>query len=201
MQVHHAVEQGEDGDRDEAEADDVEPAARSADRLAPGSTDGQVTLRHRDGEHAERRHDEEDRAPAERLDEDAADARPERRREDDAEAEDAHRLAALAGAEGVQDDDRRDRLQHAGSEALDHARAEDELEPRAEAADDAAGHERDDRAGVAVAVAVAREQPRRRQHRQRHRAHEAGREPLRSLVAERKDAAHVGDGDVDLQVC
>ena len=125
-QVHHAVEQGEDGDRDQAQADDVEPAARLADRLAAGRVDRQVALRHRRREKAERRDDEEDRAPAERLDEDAADARPERRREDDAEAEDAHRLAALTGAERVQDDDRRDRLQHAGGQPLGDARREDE---------------------------------------------------------------------------
>ena len=55
----------------------------------------------------------------------------------------------------------------------------------------------DDRADVGVAVAVAREQPRRGQHRQRHRPHEAGREPLRALLAEAEDAAHVGHGDVD----
>ena len=54
-----------------------------------------------------------------------------------------------------------------------------------------------DRAGVGVAVAVAREQPRRGQHRQRHRRHEAGRQPLRALLAEREDAAHVGHRDVD----
>jgi len=48
-----------------------------------------------------------------------------------------------------------------------------------------------------VAVAEALQQPRRGQHRERHRRHEAGRETLRALLAEREHAAHVGHRDVD----
>ncbi len=197
IEVDHAVEQRQDRDRDQAEAEKVEPAAFAIDRPAAGRADRQVAARHRHRDQAERRDHEEDRAPAPPLDQHAADARADRRGEDDAEAEDAHRLAALALAEGVQDDDRRNRLQHARGQALGDAHRQDDLEARAEAADHAADHEQRDRADVGVAVAVAVEQPGRGQHRQRHRPHEAGREPLGALLAEGEDVRHVRHGDVD----
>ena len=157
----------------------------------------QIAARELERDDAERRDDEEDRAPAERLDEHAADARPHRRRQHHAEAEHAHRLALLVFLKRVQHDDRGNRLQHAGAQPFDDAHREHRFESLAAATGDAADQQQHDGAAVGAAVAEALEQPRGRQHRNRHRRHEPGRQPLRALLAQGEAPAHVGHRDVD----
>ena len=126
-EMDHAVEQRQDGDRDQAEADERRAAPRAADRRAAGRADRQVAACQRHRDQAERRDDKKiERQPNHStstpptLGPTAAQGPCRSRR--------SHRLAALAVAEGVQDDDRRDRLQHAGGEALGDAHRQDELE-------------------------------------------------------------------------
>ena len=195
--MHHAVEQRQHRDRHQHQAERVEPRTVAVGRHAARRADRQVAPRQQQRRGAERHDDKENPAPAEPLDQHPTDARPDRRRQHDAETEDAHRAALLAGAEGTHDDDGGDGLQHTGCQAFGDTHREHQLERVRQAASHAAEHQQQHRTAVGVAVAEALEQPGRGQHRERHRRHEPGRQPLRALLAEGEDAAHVGHGDVD----
>ena len=75
------------------------------------------------------------------LDQHATDARSDRGRHDDAEAEYPHRLPLDGALERAQDDDRWDRLEHAGRETFRDPHRKHELVVLRHAADDAADHQ------------------------------------------------------------
>lgn len=122
VQRHQAIEKADGAGGGNGQTQPVQAFAMAVGRCAARRIDGHKLQPQPDRGQAQRHHHEEHRAPAHPIHQQTAHAGADGRGQHNAHAKQPIGPALLMAGKGMQDDDGRNRLDHTGRQAFDHAR-------------------------------------------------------------------------------